>query len=253
MNSSFVWRWLVRRSCTSGLRPADDPGSGLATSSVVVGIVGEDPGSGSVAGSVTLGDGRSGYQTQKASHSISGCLISNRLMAGDSAVGFTLLELLIVAAMVGILSAIAAPVWLSFADNQRLSQAQDAAFRTLRIAQARARQNRRVWELCLRDTGRSVELAVQPARTGFCDNARWEPLLAEATGTIGVAIDVDNSTLRSRSGVYRMQFQGSGWVNGQLGRITFQLRDRVDSRRSCVFVSTLLGALRGDRDRACLR
>ncbi len=251
MNSSFLWRWLVRQSCTVGMLPVNHSVSGLGFGSVVLG---DDLDSGSGSGAVTLSDEPSGHPRQEPSHSISGCLLTDPLVLGESAAGFTLLELLMVAALVGILSAIAAPVWLSFADNQRLSAAQDAAFRTMRIAQARARHNRRIWEVCFRDTGRSVELAVQPARTGFCDNARWEPLLAEATGTIGVAIDGDNSTLRSRSGVYRMQFQGSGWVNGQLGRVTFQLRDRGDdSRRSCVFVSTLLGALRGDRDRACLR
>ncbi len=126
--------------------------------------------------------------------------------------------------------------------------------RVLRDAQAKARQRKQVWEACFSDLPTGIYYSVHPRITsGFCSNAQWQPLLAEASGVAGVAMDSTNTTFRSRSGIYRMQFQDKGWANGQLGRVTFRLRNRPDPIRSCTFTSTLLGALRFDRDKACFK
>jgi prepilin-type N-terminal cleavage/methylation domain-containing protein len=54
--------------------------------------------------------------------------------------GFTLIEALVVVAMIGILSAIAAPGWLGFLNNNRLSASQSRVFSTLRDAQSTAKR-----------------------------------------------------------------------------------------------------------------
>jgi prepilin-type N-terminal cleavage/methylation domain-containing protein len=54
--------------------------------------------------------------------------------------GFTLIEILIVIMMVGILTAIAAPSWLSFVTNNRLSASQSRVFSTLKDAQSTAKR-----------------------------------------------------------------------------------------------------------------
>ncbi|HEY9690313.1 MAG TPA: prepilin-type N-terminal cleavage/methylation domain-containing protein, partial [Coleofasciculaceae cyanobacterium] len=97
--------------------------------------------------------------------------------------GFTLLELLVVLLMVTVLMAIGAPVWLSMADGQRLGAVQDTTFQALRLAQAKARQQKRIWEACFRvDTANSrvVQYSVHPAKGDKCGNANWQPLGAEA-------------------------------------------------------------------------
>ena len=53
--------------------------------------------------------------------------------------GFTLLEVLVVMIMVGILSAIAAPSWLGFVNNQRINASQTKIFQAIKVAQSDAK------------------------------------------------------------------------------------------------------------------
>lgn len=91
--------------------------------------------------------------------------LSSRLDRNTS--GFTLLEIMVVIALVGILSAIAAPSWLSFVARQRLNKANDTVFATLQQAQREARKNKRGYSVSFRknqDNTNIIEYAIYPTK-----------------------------------------------------------------------------------------
>jgi prepilin-type N-terminal cleavage/methylation domain-containing protein len=163
--------------------------------------------------------------------------------------GFSLVELLVIVVVMGILSAIAAPAWQAILQRHRLNSAQAEALSIMREAQNKAKREKRVWEASFRKSDRNIQYSVHPV-SDRATNPRWNNLLGEDADQID--IDQTKTTFRQNNGTYNIQFQYKGRVNGQLGRITF-MSPTANNRapRRCVFVSTLLGAMRTDRDRGC--
>ncbi|HEY9814655.1 MAG TPA: prepilin-type N-terminal cleavage/methylation domain-containing protein [Candidatus Obscuribacterales bacterium] len=162
--------------------------------------------------------------------------------------GFTLLEIMVILLVMGLVSAIALPSWVAFQQNLVLAKSQDQAFLMMRQAQQEATRNRGRWQASFREVNGTVQAAVHPIRT-LPAQAQWQPLSSQ------VAIDPTRTTLLRSQGVYRVQFNHKGNVNGQLGRLTLMRQDGSRMRR-CVVVSTLLGVLRknierSSRDRSC--
>ncbi|UNU26276.1 prepilin-type N-terminal cleavage/methylation domain-containing protein [Microcoleus vaginatus] len=56
--------------------------------------------------------------------------------------GFTLLEVLVIALIIGIFSSIAAPSWLGFINRQRVRTVNDRVFQSLRLAQSEAKRTK---------------------------------------------------------------------------------------------------------------
>lgn len=155
--------------------------------------------------------------------------------------GFSFLEVMATLAVLGILSAIAAPSWVAFRNNLELSTSQDKAFQIMREAQSEAQQRRVRWQASFREIDGRIEAATHPV-TVLPAQAQWEPL------SQFIQIDGDRTTLYARDGVFRVQFDHNGRVNGQLGRLTL-MRDDESRIRRCVVVSTLLGVIRKDVER----
>lgn len=166
--------------------------------------------------------------------------------------GFTLVEMLVVIATIGILAAIAAPSWFSFLQRQRLNAGQAEILTVMREAQNNAKREKRIWQASFRNNNDRVQWAVHPENVPL-DSLTWNDLLGEDADQI--EIDQSNTTLLRQNSIYRVQFQYKGRVNGQLGRITLISRNSGNSSNAskrCVWVSTLLGALRTAGNRECL-
>ncbi|MBW4559889.1 MAG: type II secretion system GspH family protein [Mojavia pulchra JT2-VF2] len=155
--------------------------------------------------------------------------------------GFTLLETLTVILMIGILSAIAAPSWLTVVDTQRLKTAQSEVYSAMRQAQSQAKKEKLAWQTSFRNNNGIVQWAVHPASVNPA-NANWNNLDAN------VRLD-EETTLQQSGGVRRIQFDYMGNVDKPpLGRITLSSKHGGRAKR-CVFVSTILGAMRTSKER----
>ncbi|WP_201322787.1 prepilin-type N-terminal cleavage/methylation domain-containing protein [Pseudanabaena sp. lw0831] len=175
-------------------------------------------------------------------------------------IGFTLIEVLVVMAMIGILAAISAPSWLGFANNQRLNTAQSQAFSTLRLAQSNAKRTQTMWQVTFRNMPNFAQYAVHQAPPSSMTKEYWDNLPWQNFDG-GVRI-VENTEMQPRTtftqltavpdpNVYRVQFKSKGNPNGlgEMGRITFV--SRSGDRKKCVIISTILGAMRVAENEEC--
>lgn len=153
-----------------------------------------------------------------------------------STAGFTLFELIVAVGIVGILSAMVAPIWFSFVQRQSLNIAQNQIYRAMQEAKSNAKLQKVTWQFSIRKTDDVVQWAVHstsvsPAKT------QWNNLDKN--------IDLDaETTLQESGGVRKIEFNYQGNVTkSRLGRVTLSTRHGGKIKR-CVFVSTLIGTLR---------
>jgi len=181
-----------------------------------------------------------------------------------SARGFTIIEVLIVMVMVGILSAIAGPSWLTFVGTQRLKSVGNRALLAAREAQVKSKQQHRIWQVSFRDADGFLQYWVHPEKS--TDSPLWQNM--EDGDSNAITIDTDTSTLSTdcNPGDYCIRFADRGilepeWKddnqtginNDLIGRIAFKRRsDQFDDpQRQCLVVTSLLGSVQLNRNDDC--
>jgi prepilin-type N-terminal cleavage/methylation domain-containing protein len=168
--------------------------------------------------------------------------------------GFTLLEVLVVAVMVGILSAIAAPSFLGFVNNQRTRTAQSRVSSSIREAQSLAKNKKVGYQVSFRTIGTlgnqqaqvvihttptTPPLASLPPTQAYWDSLFWQNLES------GVTLDASdiNVEVGTTPTVFSSKFDYRGNYIGTTDKY-IRLEPISGGPKYCVVVSTILGAVK---------
>jgi prepilin-type N-terminal cleavage/methylation domain-containing protein len=173
----------------------------------------------------------------------------NLSVSSKKTLGFTLIEVLVVMIMVGILSAIAAPSWLSFMNNQRISTSQSRVFSTLRDAQSSARKS---------NSTTTFTIGNDPAKGGYASTNRSQAqylengvqILSVTKATAPTAIPVTSPlTITFNSQGLPTLVNGDPFTDFPL-RITLNVTNSPNRKR-CTTVTTILGSMNTGSDTDC--
>ena len=176
----------------------------------------------------------------------------------SKSLGFTLLEVLVVMIMVGILSAIAAPGWLGFVNNQRINTSQTKIFQAIKVAQSDSKirnSNNANRTRITFTTGQTTNAyQIDNVRTG-AGLQSLEPSVRIESLTSGGSITppVAPTTLASP---YIIQFDSRGLVydpgNQLVYPICINLSVENSPRIRWIAIRTILGAIVSGSDGNCI-
>ncbi|MFM7600929.1 MAG: Tfp pilus assembly protein FimT/FimU [Pseudanabaena sp.] len=158
--------------------------------------------------------------------------------------GFTLLEVLAVVAMVGILTAIASPGWLGFVNNQRISASQNRIFQAIKVAQSDSK---------ISNANSSANRVRITFRTNQTNNAYRVDNVRTGAGEQSLESGVTISSITpavlppGNAGQPYVEFDSRGLVYDPNNLITYPICINLSvansSRIKWIAIKTLLGAI----------
>jgi prepilin-type N-terminal cleavage/methylation domain-containing protein len=172
-------------------------------------------------------------------------LTNSELPKRKSQDGYTLIEVLVVVVMVGILSAIAAPGWLSFTNNQRARTSQSRIYSAVKDAQSTAKTKKIGYQVSFRTNNGVGQYVAHPtsSKPADIDTAGWDALQWQ---NVESGVTIDASQLKNevpgpgQIDSARFKFDGT-YINTPDRYIKLQQNGVT---KYCVVVSTLLGAVK---------
>jgi prepilin-type N-terminal cleavage/methylation domain-containing protein len=170
----------------------------------------------------------------------------------SKSLGFTLLEVLVVMIMVGILSAIAAPSWLGFVNNQRINTSQAKIFQAIKVAQSDAK---------VRNTSNDNRIRIT-FRTNQTDNAYRIDNARTGGGEQSLEAGVTISSIApavlppGNAGQPFIEFDSRGFVFDPNNQLTYPICINLSVANSprvrWIAIKTLLGAVVTGSEGTCL-
>jgi prepilin-type N-terminal cleavage/methylation domain-containing protein len=198
--------------------------------------------------------------------------------------GYTLIELLVVVVIIAILSAIIAPSYVTWINNQRVGAARSQIADAMRKAQNEAKRTKLNRELRIDNNNGQPRYAIVPTRDGtngipnrIADSGvKWQSLSVDGGNNQGLQIRASKSPLSSPNapdvagtggfvkagivfdpyGTVRVtdgdttSFEGGTNATPPVFTVQITIKDEKLHKR-CVVVRTLLGGLREDKGTKC--
>jgi prepilin-type N-terminal cleavage/methylation domain-containing protein len=153
----------------------------------------------------------------------------------SSTAGFTMIELIVVVAIVGILAAMAGAGYLGWMARMRVNKAQDVALQAIRQAQSTAKQRSSTWQASFRQDGDKVKWAVQ---VGTTTPTSWNT--------------IDEPDVKLTVASWDVSFDYKGQIpSGTSLPPKLVLSNKNGGNKRCVIVKTILGAVSTARDADC--
>ena len=164
--------------------------------------------------------------------------------------GFTLIEILIVIMMVGILTAIAAPSWLSFVTNNRISSSQSRVFSTLKDAQSTAKRG---------STTATFVIGNDPTNGAYIRSGTSQyQYLEQGVRVLSVTKVIPPATVTTVPLPLTIEFSAQG-LPSKVNTVAFTdypLKITIGVTNSaglnrCTSITTILGSLKSDSGSVC--
>lgn len=181
----------------------------------------------------------------------------------QSKAGFTLIELLVVVGLIAVLAAIAAPSWLGFVQQRRVTSANDAVVRALQEAQSNAKTKKLKYSVSFRNQNGVPQVAVyQDALTNI--DTYWKQLgeqLSLKSGQVLLGTNINGVNTSAGAVSYniptnaKITFDYTGGLpttpppnigNGLIIAVAAPqptTNNPIPSTQRCVQVKTLLGSI----------
>jgi prepilin-type N-terminal cleavage/methylation domain-containing protein len=179
---------------------------------------------------------------------ISSGFTSPSAMRKQTSAGFTLLETLIVVTIIGIVSAIAVPSWLSFNQRQRVGTARNQIVQIIREAQDKARRTKTEYgvEFDPSDPRRLAARKYDKVTNQFSSNEPWQTLgngdIKEGMLQLQV-VYANNALFLLFSDKGTVKSPQSSDNDESLFKAIISVPDQPGTKQ-CVIVQTLLGGIR---------